>query len=383
MTRPRPVILATLFALSIALFAACASDGARDEVRVSPVPSSTVVATTTSIPAASEPTSEPPGAAGDESGDAITIAAVGDLMLARDIAVLMDSEGPLYPFERVVPLFDDADLLIGNLEGTLTDGGEALDKRYTFRIAPTLAVGLSLAGFDAVSLANNHSFDFGPIGLSDTVATLEAIGVAPFGAGADQATASEPVIIEVRGQTVAFLGFDAIGGTQVATAAGPGVAWANEAALKVIAATERRADYVVVMVHAGIEYSGTPTDEQVAFARGAVDAGASVVIGHHPHALQPWEQYGSGLILYSLGNFVFDLDAGDRMELGEAPFQSAVATITLSPHAQPALSLQPVTIDVDENRPRPAVGDEIAGIEEALGALDSSARAYGGIGIAS
>src|SRR5690606_25077949 len=113
-------------------------------------------------------------------------------------------------------------------------------------------------------------------------------------------------------------------------------------------------DYVIVVLHAGTEYSREPTALQHELARAAIDAGAAVVIGHHPHALQPWERYGGGLILYSLGNFVFDLDPDDLAVLGSAPFETAVAVITLTADAPPAVEFRPAYIDPIENRPRPA-----------------------------
>lgn len=279
----------------------------------------------------------------------------------------METEGPLYPFERALPLFEGADLLIGNLEGTFTDRGEALDKRYTFRTPPHLAQGLADAGFDAVSLANNHSFDFGRDGLVDTIDALEAVDVTPFGAGPDADAAYAPALFEIEGQTVALLGLNAIGGTRAATDVQSGVAWADTDAEAAVRSAVALADYVIVMIHAGVEYSSTPTEPQSAFARSVIDAGADVVVGHHPHALQPWEAYEDGLILHSLGNFVFDLDAGDLETLGIAPFESAVAVITLSPAAPPVALLRPAMIDVAENRPRPATSEESTAIAARIG----------------
>ncbi|MDA0352553.1 MAG: CapA family protein [Chloroflexi bacterium] len=304
----------------------------------------------------------------------IMIAAVGEIMLARDVTDQMASNGVLSPFERILPLFAGADLVIGNMEGTFTERGEPLEKEYTFRTPPAFAEGIARAGFDAVSLANNHSYDFGTIGLLDTTDALDAAGVPHFGAGADERSAYAPLFFRVGSQTVALLGSDAIGETRAALGAEPGVAWADDRAVSAVATAALEADYVVVMVHAGTEYSGTPTVEQARFARALIDAGADVVIGSHPHVLQPWERYGDGLILHSLGNFVFDLDADDLATLGVMPFQSAVARITLSPNAPPRVSFSPVMIDVDENRPRPATAEEAAGISRALGGLDSGAR---------
>jgi poly-gamma-glutamate synthesis protein (capsule biosynthesis protein) len=357
--RARPLTTATALALALALLAACGSDDARPE----PTEAATAAGSGT-------PTSQTATAAQGTSTPAaprpIVVAAVGDLMLARDIEGLMASEGTLYPFERVSPLFDGAALVIGNLEGALTDRGDAAEKRYTFRTSPPLAEGLVLAGFDAVSLANNHSYDFGSIGLIDTMDTLDDIGIARLGAGTDERGAYAPATFEVDGRTVAILGFNAIGETQAALGDGAGVAWADERALTAVASAAEGADHVLVMVHAGVEYSHEPSAEQVAFAHSLIDAGADVVIGAHPHALQPWERYGDGLILYSLGNFVFDLDSGDLAGLGTTPFESAVAMISLPAEGAPEVEFRPAYIDVEENRPRPATADEAAAIERWL-----------------
>ena len=126
-----------------------------------------------------------------------------------------------------------------------------------------------------------------------------------------------------------------------------------------------RADYVVVLLHAGTEYVATPSGRQRKFARSAIEA----VIGHHPHVLQPWERYRDGLILYSLGNFVFDLDADDLETLVSRPFETAVAVLTLSPGAPPAVEFRPAHIDVDENRPRPGSPEEAAAVLATLDEL--------------
>ncbi len=113
------------------------------------------------------------------------MAAVGDLMFARDVVTLMEQHGTDYPFERVARSWAGSDLFLGNFEGTFTEQSRARPKFYTFRAPPALATTLGEAGFDIVSLANNHALDFGTPGLLDTLATLDRLGVASFGAGLD------------------------------------------------------------------------------------------------------------------------------------------------------------------------------------------------------
>ena len=303
----------------------------------------------------------------------LVLAFVGDLMLARDVTTLLQEHGAGYALERALPLFAGADLVIGNLEGTLTDRGEALEKTYTFRTPPELVS--SLARFDAVSLANNHSTDFGATGLEDTLDALQMAGIEAFGPGLTAEAAAAPVILEARGLRVAFLGVNDIGGVIPARATSAGVAQAPEETADLearIEAASRLADFVVLVMHAGTEYDPAPAERQRALAHAAIDAGADLVVGAHPHVLQPWERHGEGLVLYSLGNFVFDLDADDLVTLGPGPFETAVVLVRLRLGGPPEVAdLRPAYIDVEENRPRPATAIEARAVLEALTELDT------------
>lgn len=370
------------------LLAACGAPGPGEDRDGSPTPVATATATATiaATPAAAptatpEPASPTPGATATATATGaattptpepitLTIAAVGDLMFARDVVALMQQHGPDYAFERVAPFLAGNDLLNGNLEGTFTERGEPLDKLYTFRAPPALAEGLRGAGFDAVSLANNHALDFGPVGLRDTFDTLDATGVAHFGAGLDRREAEAPLIVEVGGAFVALLGFSAVDASEFAGAGTPGVARAEVAGVtSAVAAITPAVDFVVVVFHFGTEYDATPTARQRELAAAAADAGAALVIGHHAHVLQPWERRGKALILYGLGNFVFDLDREDLETLGEGPFATAIAIVELSNVAPPRVRFRPVYIDPDENRPRPASAEERERIHAALSEL--------------
>lgn len=358
-------MLGVFLGLVATLGVACTSSEATSEAERTPTSSAAVLSPTATITPPASDTEEP------VEVPEITIAAVGDLMFARDVVDLMVEHGALYPFERVLPLFEDADLVIGNLEGTFTDRGVAADKVYTFRAPPGLAEGLALAGFDAVSLANNHSYDFGLEGLEDTLTALDDASVRHAGAGMDAASATAPALLSVGEQTVALLSFNDIERSGATGSDTPGVAWAGPGVADAVSRAAREADYVVVMLHAGTEYSSEPTARQQEIARMAIDAGADVVVGHHPHVLQPWECYRGGLIIYSLGNFVFDLDANDLATLGRGPFETVVAMIHLRPGGPPTVDFRPVVIDVDENRPRPAAADEARGI---LAPLDGAGQ---------
>jgi poly-gamma-glutamate synthesis protein (capsule biosynthesis protein) len=213
-----------------------------------------------------------------------------------------------------MPELASADLTVGNLETSISDEGTPAAKGYTFRAPPQTAAALKDAGFDVVSQANNHALDYGPVALADTRRLVEEQGILITGAGADLAQATQPAILERNGLRIAFLGFvdTAAEGSYneadwAATATTPGVAWASTAAItEAVRAAKAEADVVVVMLHAGVEYATTPSASQQTFAEAAIDAGAALVLGAHPHVLQPVVPYHGGVIAYGRGNFVFD-----------------------------------------------------------------------------
>jgi poly-gamma-glutamate capsule biosynthesis protein CapA/YwtB (metallophosphatase superfamily) len=266
----------------------------------------TASATLTPLPATATPTEVP----------SVHLRAVGDIMLARSIGDRIGSNGPDVPFRSVLDALAAADLLAGNLECVISDVGVPEPKAYVFRAPPAAAESLQLAGFDILSLANNHAMDYGADSLFDTMARLQDVGIAFVGAGSDKAAARGAVMLTRNGLTVAFLayvdvpvegrsGFDTrrwIAGPQA-----PGVAWADlEHIAEDVAAARVQADVVVVMMHFGLEGRREPTAAQRQQARTAIDAGAALVLGAHSHMLQPIEEYRGGVIAYSLGNFVFD-----------------------------------------------------------------------------
>ena len=245
----------------------------------------------------------------------VNLEAVGDIMLARTVGDQVQARGPEIVFAGVQSMLDSADVLVGNLECALTAGGERQPKSYTFAAPPETVQALALAGFDVLSLANNHAMDYGSKGLFDTRDNLGQFGIANVGAGANAAEAHAPVILERNGLRLAFLayvdvpdenaGFDAR--TWIASASQPGIAWADLDQITTdVAAARLQADVVVVLLHSGFELNTAVALNQRAEAHAAIDAGAALVIGSHSHILQAIEQYHGGLIAYSLGNFVFD-----------------------------------------------------------------------------
>ncbi|MFA5874651.1 MAG: CapA family protein [Anaerolineales bacterium] len=277
----------------------------------------------------------------------VNLEAVGDIMLARTVGDQVQARGPEIVFAGVQTVLDSADVLVGNLECALTAGGERQPKNYTFAAPPETAQALALAGFDVLSLANNHAMDYGSQGLFDTLDNLGQYGIASVGAGANAAEAHAPVILERNGLRLAFLayvdvpgenaGFDAR--TWIATASQPGIAWANLDQITTdVAAARLQTDVVVVLLHSGFELNTAVAPSQRAEAYAAIDAGAALVIGSHSHILQTIEQYNGGLIAYSLGNFVFD----DYLGIVNA---TIILRVVLTPAGVQSYDYVPVVIE--------------------------------------
>jgi poly-gamma-glutamate synthesis protein (capsule biosynthesis protein) len=238
-----------------------------------------------------------------------TLLFAGDIMLSRGVGARMAAKGDwTHPFHQVAETLRSADLTFGNLECPISDAGRERGHLYSFRADPRALEGLLFAGFDVVSLANNHAYDWGPEALLDTIERLGDAGIRAAGAGSNDREAHYPVVVDLDGVRVAFLAYVSI--EPKVAAAGPekpGVAWLNpERVLSDIRFARQLADIVVVSPHWGIEYAPKPEPWQVELARRMIDAGADLVVGHHPHVVQPVEEYAGGWIAYSLGNFVFD-----------------------------------------------------------------------------
>lgn len=300
------------------------------------------------------------------SGPEVVLDAVGDIMLGREVGALIQTRGPRYPFEAVAPLLAGSDLRIGNLELPLTERGQRARKDYVFRAPPSAVEGLTWAGFGVVTLANNHMLDYGPEGLLDTLAALDRAGIAHPGAGRNAEEAHAPAIVTVQGLRLAILTYvntpnDSISGWVAASMragpASPGVAWGTaDAVRRDVAAASEKADLVIVAIHAGWEYTGPPNPVQRELAYAAIDAGAALVLGAHPHVLQGIELYKNVPVVYSLGNFIFDLDDDDRRHPGLPSTLTAVLRVRLGREGVRGLELRPAVIDQREGRPIPVSG---------------------------
>ncbi|MGQ0602848.1 MAG: CapA family protein [Anaerolineales bacterium] len=330
----------------------------------SPAPAATAASSPTPTP------TSPPTATASTTPTAapvsVSLMAVGDVMLARSIGDRIVSEGAA-PFGEIAATLRSADITIANLECAISERGEPQPKAYVFRAPPLAVEALSTLGVDVVSLANNHTFDFGLEALVDTVALLNEKGIASVGVGGNASEARTPVIVERNGLRMAFLayvdvpiesrsGFDTR--SWIATDGSPGLAWAYvEAITADVVSAKQQSDMVVVLLHFGFENRAEPTAAQRSQARAAVDAGATLVIGAHPHVLQGAEEYGSGLIAYSLGNFVFD-------GFEDAANDTAILKVQLGPAGVEAYEWTPAVIK--NGFPRLANGEEAARILRSL-----------------
>ena len=243
-----------------------------------------------------------------KEGEAVLVF-LGDVAPGRSMEAQLARYGPAYPWAGLATLLHEADLVSANLEGVLATQGNPLDKSYLIRAHPDTGETLRQAGFDLVHLANNHALDYGEAALDQTVNTLEALDIAFVGAGSSPEMARRPAEFTVNGLRVAVLGYAAArwnGSPDVP--ATDLIAWANVEAMQAdVRAIRDGADLVIVQLHAGTEYATSPSPDQVRFARAAIDAGANLVVGHHPHVTQTVEQYQGGLIVYSLGDALFDI----------------------------------------------------------------------------
>jgi poly-gamma-glutamate capsule biosynthesis protein CapA/YwtB (metallophosphatase superfamily) len=207
----------------------------------------------------------------------------------------------------LAPLLSSADIAFVNLEAPFSDRGGLVNKGMVFKAEPAMVEALRVAGIDVVSTANNHSRDCGPYGVDFTIDWLTKNGIAAVGTGHTPEQAHQGVVIERNGHRFGFLAYTYDQSNGNHPDQDDRIAMTNpERAALDVASLRSRSDAVIVSMHAGYEYQKQPNAEQRRFAHAAIDAGASVVVGAHPHVTQPVESYRGGVIFYSLGNLVFD-----------------------------------------------------------------------------
>lgn len=257
--------------------------------------------------ASAAPPSPSPSASPAEPPE-LTLAFAGDVhFTGRTRELLADPATAFGPF---APVLREADFAMVNLESAVTERGTPEPKTYLFRAPPTAYQAVQAAGVDAVSLANNHTLDYGQVGLADTLAAAEDAGMPYVGAGADAAAAYAAHLTTVAGVELAVLGFSQVhelAESWAATDDRPGIAMAFDTARAEAAVDQARAaaDLVIVYVHWGQEGNGCPTGEMRAFAELLAGAGADIVVGTHAHVLLAGGWLGDTYIHYGLGNFVW------------------------------------------------------------------------------
>lgn len=245
--------------------------------------------------------------------------AVGDVLFGRYAdrktyePVVLPEHGD--PFVDVAPLLGRADVALANIESPVLPEPAVfgVNARLTFRAAPEDLRALDAAGFDVLSFANNHALNFGTHGLRETLAHVGRTRLRAVGIGLDQAQADAPVVIETGGVRVAVLGRTTWLNGRAQPGKNAAIAYVSDKEMQARVAADVRAlrardaaEVVIVFMHWGREQAPRAGNHQRWAARAMIDAGAHLVIGHHPHVVQEIERHGDGLIAYSLGNFLFD-----------------------------------------------------------------------------
>jgi len=241
------------------------------------------------------------------SDSQIEIVAGGDVMLGSWAQETILRNGWDYPFQNLDTLLNRADIVFANLEAPFGTGGKAFEKQYSFRVAPDLVNVLKAGRINMINLANNHIMDFGPDVLKQTIALLGKNHIKYSGAGSDLQKARLPAQFEIKGTKIAFLCYSLTFPEEfwaTDTSAGTGFPY-DTFFFDDVRKLKRENDLVIVSFHWGGELLKSPKPYQVRLAHQTINAGADIILGHHPHVVQGIEVYHNKIIAYSLGNFVF------------------------------------------------------------------------------
>lgn len=245
-----------------------------------------------------------------EEDDGIIIAAVGDIMLSRLVDLrIKQNEDNACVFDGVKWFWQDAHIVFGNLENPLTSGREIGVPEMVLRADPEISLVLKDSGFNMLSLANNHIYDFGSQGLFDTISALDGVGIKYCGAAKDKAFIY-PTYFETNGTKVTFLAFTDEEPIPELAGADKGkshMAFIGKGEIETtVEEAAKKGDFVIVYLHGGTEYTPEPDKSMKDYAHFAIDKGADLVLGSHPHVVQRVKKYRGKYIFYSLGNFIFD-----------------------------------------------------------------------------
>lgn len=314
------------------------------------------------------------------AGSPFRILWAGDTLLADAARPMLEARGYDAAFERVLPLLEGADLRILNLEGPITERREPRDpaQRWSYDASPASAAAIARAGFQAVSLANNHGMDRGADGLLDTLTHLRDAGVHAFGGGPDLGTARAPFVVETPHGRLAVFGFYAHAKPDVvARPFLPGIVPANPTEIDGAVRTAARlgAEHTVAFVHWGWNYADVNREQRV-LARRFAEAGFDLVVGHGAHVPQPAERLCGTTVFHSLGNFVFGTPGRFSREY---PGRGLVLVSELGPDGFSAFEIRCLRTDnrTVHYRPAPCTEEEA---RAAAGSLHPDVRFVDGVG---
>lgn len=277
---------------------------------------------------------------------------LGDIMLDRGVkrSVSNNLQGDYSALFVNTSYIASADVAFANLEGPVATGGKNVGSRFSFRMDPIVLESIKKTGIDIVSFANNHVGDYTQEAFVETLRHLDEQDIRYTGAGNNYAEASTPAVIIVRGMKIGYLAATDVGPVWLkATEKNPGVLLANDPALaQVITKAKSQVDILVVSFHFGNEYS-LPSDRQILLAHSAIDSGADIVVGHHPHVMQRIEEYKGKPIFYSLGNYIFD------QYFSVHTMRGMVGTVAIDPQTKKLTATSAVSSQSRQFVPQPLI----------------------------
>jgi poly-gamma-glutamate synthesis protein (capsule biosynthesis protein) len=293
--------------------------------------------------------------------DRVSLLAVGDIMMGdhpicigHGVASTIKKNGPRFIFEKVASALRESDVVFGNLETVISHKNlnEKSLRSAQLRASPESVEGLKYAGFNVLSLANNHIMDHGREAMLDTMKILSENNIKCLMEGAE-----EQVVFDIKGMRIAFIAFNLVKEETI------GEIVTAEKIIERVTSAKELGDILIVSLHWGDEYISRPSPKQIEMGRKIIDAGANLVIGHHPHVLQGIERYNSGMIAYSLGNFVFDMHQKKMRE-------SVILNCNLSKALGIEINIIPIFIS-DSYQPEIIIGDEARKVAQKIKQLTS------------
>lgn len=257
----------------------------------------------------------------NEDEETLNLIFVGDIMLSRALGTKMEKEDEWrWPFLKIADWLKTANLIFGNLEGPISDQGINVGSIYSFRADPRSIEGLKYAGFDILSVANNHMSDWSSPAFEDTLNHLTEAGIDYVGGGFNQKEAYSPLVKTLKETTFCFFAYTDLGPRSFeASADKSGMAFLDiESSQEDIERHRNKCDLIIVSLHFGEEYKEKATSRQKTIAKALANAGADLIVGHHSHVVGEVETIDDTSVFYSLGNFIFDQTFSEKTRQGIA-----------------------------------------------------------------